>query len=88
VQFDLPDSPTPTAEELEKEGKYHEAAKAYQDAVLKDPKDALSWWALGKLYMRYHQKAYAIHCFEKVLNLRPDNQALADWLKRYKEAAP
>jgi tetratricopeptide (TPR) repeat protein len=88
VQFDLPDNPAPSGAELEKQGKYREALGAYLDAVKQNPQDAASWWALGNLYRQFHQKAYAVQCFDEVLKLQPANQKLADWLEQYKESQP
>jgi tetratricopeptide (TPR) repeat protein len=88
VQVDLPDNPASTGAELEKQGKYREALQAYIGAVQRDPSDAASWWAMGNIYRKFSQKAYAIQCFEQTLKLKPGNQQLADWLKRYQASNP
>jgi tetratricopeptide (TPR) repeat protein len=88
IQFDLPDNPAPSGAELEKEGKYQEAVAAYVDALKQNPKDTASWWALGNLYRKLHQKTYAVQSFEQILKLQPDNQKLADWLEQYKASNP
>ena len=98
VQFDMPDdaSATDTAvaasttsgADLEKQGKYREAAQAYLAAVQQNPQDVSSWWALGNLYRRFNQKEPAVKCFEKVLELKPGSKELADWLEQYKASQP
>jgi len=60
--------------------------KEHQAATEKDPKDVKAWWALGNDYFKMGLKADAIRCFEQVIFLQPDNQKIADWLKKYKAA--
>ncbi len=88
VQFDLEDNPAPSGAELEKEGKYREALDAYLSALRQNPKDAGSWWGLGYCYWQLGQKTYAVQCFQQVLQLQPDNQNLADWLKQNQSPGP
>jgi hypothetical protein len=88
LQFDLPSDSGPDGAKLEKEGKYQEAQKAYADAIRKNPQDAGSWWAMGNLYREFHQKTYAVQCFEQVAKLQPGNQKLTDWLEKYKTSSP
>jgi len=84
MEFDVPTAPgLEGAKTLAREGRLREAVTALKDILQKDPSDAAAWRELGNIYFRAGQKAYAIHCYEKALALRPD-QALSDWLERYK----
>ena len=56
-------------------------------ALKEKPDDDLIWAALANDYYHLGKKAYAIESvLEKVLQLKPDNQALRDWLEKYKAA--
>jgi tetratricopeptide (TPR) repeat protein len=88
VQFDIPSDATNAGQDLEKQGKYKEAVTLYEQAIQENPNDASAWTALGNLYVRTHQKIYAIRCFEQVLQIEPDHQKLSDWLKQYENQKP
>ena len=84
VHFKISTDPLAQGQELEKEGKLKEAIGIYVEAIKEKPTDDLLWAALANDYYHLDEKAYAIQCFEKVLQLKPDNQALRDWLVKYK----
>ena len=84
VHFKISTDPLAQGQELEKEGKLKEAIGIYVEAIKADPTNDLLWQALANDYYHLDQKVYAIRCFEKVLKLKPDNQALRDWLEKYK----
>ncbi len=84
VHFKISTDPLAQGQELEKEGKLKEAMGIYVDAIKEKPSDDLLWQALANDYYHLDEKVYAIQCFEKVLQLKPDNKALRDWLVKYK----
>jgi tetratricopeptide (TPR) repeat protein len=84
LEFDIPPDHVAQGEKLESQGNRAGAAEAYQRAIQQDQRNVQAWWRLGNLYARAGQKAAAIQCLERALQLRPDNQALRDWLMRYK----
>ncbi len=84
VHFKISTDPLAKGQELEKEGKLKEAIGIYVEGLKANPADDLLWQALANDYYVLNEKAYAIECFEKVLQLKPDNQALKDWLEKYK----
>lgn len=88
VHFKIPNDPLAEGLELEKSGKLKEAVKAYVAALREAPQNDQIWSALGNLYYKLGQKAYAIECFDRALQLKPDNPALRDWLERYKKYDP
>ena len=88
VKFDQPEDPLAEGQDLERKGKYREAVQFYLESVKENDQDASTWWALGRVYYRFKRKADAIYCFERVLNLEPHNQALTEWLEKYKAAQP
>jgi len=54
-------------------GLWSEAKSAYQQAVLENPEDWYSWRYLGWIYFDHFNDAeQAISCFEKVINIVPD----------------
>ncbi len=82
VQFDMPDDETPTPGAGTAPGDL----ASLERAVEMSPKDPNAWWNLGNAYRGSKQKEKAVACFEKVLQLQPDNTRLADWLQKYKLA--
>jgi hypothetical protein len=84
VHFKISNDPLAQGQQLEKDGKLPEAIGVYVGALKEKPGDDLLWAALANDYYRLGKKDYAIQCFEKVLQLKPDNQALAAWLEKYK----
>jgi tetratricopeptide (TPR) repeat protein len=62
--------------------------QSYLQSIKTNPQNVQNWWQLGNLYYQTDQKDSAIQCFEQVLRLKPDNQALSDWLAKYKAAQP
>jgi tetratricopeptide (TPR) repeat protein len=52
--------------------------------VAQNPQNAQAWNTLGNLYWRVGRADYAVQCFEEVLQLQPSNQALKDWLEKYR----
>lgn len=83
IQFKLQPDILQEGKELEKEGKYLEAIHVYTQAIQDDQKNLLAWWGLGNVYYRLGRKEYAVQCFEKVLEIKPDAKGLADWLEKY-----
>jgi len=87
VHFKISTDPLAQGQDLEKEGKWKEAIELYVEAIKEKPADDLFWQALANVYYHLGKKDYAIQCFEKVLQLKPENQALKDWLSQYKNSA-
>jgi hypothetical protein len=82
--FDVPPDLVAQGQSLEGQGNTTEAVQTYQAEITKNPDEVSAWSALGTCYFKMGQKVEAIKCFEQVLKLRPDAQALADWLEKYK----
>jgi hypothetical protein len=85
LHFDIPPDHVAKGAKFESQGHYAQAVEAYKKALQEEPQDLKAWWALGNLYARAGQKAAAIQCLERALTLRPDNQALRQWLDKYKK---
>ena len=83
LKFNIPADFTSQGDALEAQGHFSEAVPLYRQALQQDSNDLFAWWGLGTAYYKLGQKAPAITCFEKVLQLKPDNQALSDWLHQY-----
>ncbi|HVZ80700.1 MAG TPA: tetratricopeptide repeat protein [bacterium] len=88
LSFEIPDDYLSQGEQMARQGSYSEAIKLYRQAVEQDPKNVKAWWDMGDTYYRLRQKALAIDCFEKALELRPDNKVLRGWLDRYRAQKP
>ena len=88
VHFKINTDPLVEGQELEKEGKTIEAARAYVNALKADPRNDQLWAALGRLYYQLGKKTYAIQCFENALKLKPEDSTLKEWLEKYKNSAP
>jgi len=84
VHFKINSDPLSQGQYLEKQGKLQDAIQLYIDGLKDNPKDVLLWQALANLYYRNGNKVNAVECFQMVIQLRPDDQALKDWLVRYK----
>lgn len=76
------------ADSLVRQGRYSQAVSLYLQALQQDDQDSQVWRSLGVCYVRLGQKKDAVSCLEKALALRPDDQALRDWLMRYKAQNP
>ena len=87
LHFDIPADYASQGNQMEAQGKHEEALGLYQQAVQQDPQNVQAWWAMGNIYYGLKQKTDMIRCFKKALELRPDNQALQQWLEKY-EATP
>jgi tetratricopeptide (TPR) repeat protein len=83
VHFKISNDPLAQGMALEKQGKPKEAVKAYIQELRQNPGNHELWSALGRVYYQLREKAYAVHCFEKALEIKQDS-ALADWLGKYK----
>jgi len=59
-----------------------------QKAIEETPQNPNSWLDLGRLYWSTGDKEQAIQCFDQVLRLKPDFQALQTWLSKYKVLTP
>lgn len=88
VEFDFSSDPTAPGRDLEKQGRYKEAAQVYMACLKKDPRDASAWMALGNVYYRFGKKKYAVQCYEQVIKLEPGNKKLSQWLEQYKGVQP
>lgn len=88
LHFDIPADYTSQANQLQAQGQLAQAVPLYQQALQEDPKDVHAWWGLGNAYFKLGKKSDAIPCFEKVLDLKPDDQSLAKWLEKYKAQQP
>jgi hypothetical protein len=85
MEFDVPaESGIVRAKSLAREKRWVEAVDVLKEILKRNPKDATAWWELGNVYFGANKKEYAVYCFEKALELKPDNKALADWIMRYK----
>jgi tetratricopeptide (TPR) repeat protein len=84
VHFKISTDPLAQGQVLEQAGKWKDAIELYVAAIKEKPTDGMLWKALGNDYYQLGKKDYAIRCFERVLQLEPDNQALKDWLAKYK----
>jgi hypothetical protein len=84
VRFDIPPDFVSQGEALEKQGFLKDALLRFQEGVKENPQNTLAWWDMGMVYYQLSQKAYAIQCFEKVLQLQPVNKSLTTWLAKYK----
>jgi hypothetical protein len=88
VQFDIPSDLVVQGQEMEKKGNKPEAVRLYSAAIKENKEDVSAWLALANLYYHAGQKAYAIQCFEQVIQLDPANKKLAAWLERYRVYKP
>jgi len=84
LSFNIPPDFTAQGEAQEEQGHHVEALKLFQQAIQKDPRNATAWWDMGRVYQKAGQKAYAVHCYEKALELRPGDKAFQNWLDKYK----
>lgn len=53
-------------------GLYDIAAKAYEDFIARNDKDALAHFSLGSVYMQSSRKAKAVDAFSAALEIKPD----------------
>lgn len=88
LQFDMPSPQVAQGKALEQQGQWNQALSAYLAAVKDNPQNAEAWWRMGNIYYRLRYKDYAVQCFEKVIQLKPEAQSLGDWLEKYKNQAP
>ena len=70
------------------QGQYSQAVELYLQALQQNDQDAQVWQNLGVCYFRLGQKKDALSCLEKALALNPEDQALRDWLTKYKAQNP
>lgn len=84
IQFKLKPDIVQQGKEMEKSGHYLEAIGLYTQAIQADQRNLLAWWGLGNVYFRLGRKEYAVQCFEKVLEIKPDAKGLAQWLEKYR----
>ncbi|MFQ5490589.1 MAG: tetratricopeptide repeat protein [Phycisphaerae bacterium] len=59
---------------LQEDGRYVEAASAYQRVLQKFPEDRASWRNLGRTYYLDEKFGQAIDAFERVLEIDPENR--------------
>jgi tetratricopeptide (TPR) repeat protein len=84
LRFDMPADFTSQGDAMAAQGRPSDAIDLYQQALQQDPHDILAWWGLGNVYYQTKQKADAVRCFQKVLELKPDNKSMEAWLEKYK----
>lgn len=84
VHFKISTDPLAQGQALEKEGKWKEAIGVYVESVKEKPEDDILWQALANAYYHLGKKDYAVQCFERVLQLKPNNEELKNWLGKYK----
>lgn len=88
VRFNIPADNTAQGEAMESQGRHSDAIRLFQEALKKDPQNAVAWWDMGNVYYKLGQKNYALQCYEKVLKLRPADKSFGEWLERYKGQQP
>lgn len=86
LKFSLPPDSLTEGRTLEEQGKPYEAIRAYQEALKRNSRDEQAWRALGALYYKLGKTAFAIQCFEQVLEIRPDDAATRQWLTQMQGA--
>jgi len=85
MEFEVPaEDALVHAKALAQAGKWNEAIQALRDILTKNSQDAAAWRELGNLYYHLNRKDYAVYSYGQYLKLKPADQALADWLERYK----
>ena len=85
LQFHLPgqsSTPPPGA------SKWAGAIQRYEKFLQDHPQSAQGWQILGKLYFESGRAAEGLQCLEESLRLKPDNQALRDWVMKYRANKP
>lgn len=70
------DQPLEAAKRLSERGRFSEAVSACQEAVEKEPHNALAWDALGICLHQSGRAADAIEAFNQAVRLRPDLAAI------------
>jgi tetratricopeptide (TPR) repeat protein len=85
LEFDIPPDFVAQGESLEAAGKSREAQAAYEKAIAQDERNIQAWWKLGQLHAREGRKAEAVRCVEKALEIRPDQNALREWLDKNRD---
>jgi len=77
------------------QGKYEEAAKAYQEAINKEPDEPVYYNNLGIVYSKLGRYEEAIEVYKKMLEIQPESYSanknlgeLYGLQKNYKEALP
>ena len=61
-----------------------EMAKLY-DHIQLNPADNRAWRDLGNMYFKNKLHEQALRCYEKVLKMNPDDEALKQWLDGYRK---
>jgi tetratricopeptide (TPR) repeat protein len=61
------------------------AIKQQVEKVAQHPKDAKAWYNLATLYWKAGKRAFTAQCFEEILQLQPQNQAIKDWLDKNRQ---
>jgi tetratricopeptide (TPR) repeat protein len=88
VQFSIPSDLGDQAKMMESQGHYPQALGLYLQALKQKPENYHLWWGLGHVYEKLGRRDYAVYCYKRVLQLDPDQKALADWLASYEQARP
>jgi hypothetical protein len=73
-----------TAGTLENSGKLAAAEAKYKEILKTDSTYAPAWKRLGAVFFKEKKKEQAIKCFEAYLKLKPDDDAVVNWLKKNK----
>ncbi len=63
---------------------YAQAGKYYYAAIKLNPAYASAYQSLGNCYYFLNQKPYALTCFQRALNLQPNNPQLAQFVQSLK----
>jgi hypothetical protein len=78
----VPTGPDP----MSMDGAASQEIESLQAIIEKEPDNTEAWLRLGHLYWKIRDREMAVQCLEQVLRLKPDAQALSDWLTRTKAA--
>ncbi len=68
---------------MENEGDLKAAELKYREIIGIDKNYADAWKRLGAVYYKEDRKGDAIRAFEAYLKIRPDDEAVANWLKKH-----
>jgi len=68
--------------QLYQQGKYEEALKEYQAAILKNPDQAVNFYNLGVVLVDLRRNDEAIEAFKKAIEIQPDHRLALKFLGR------
>jgi hypothetical protein len=67
---------------LIREGKIHEALDWYNQALTREPNNGALWRGLGECFYQLGNKDLALRCFDRSLELKPD-ETFQQWKEKY-----